>query len=155
MSQFQSRPRPGPGFRASVLGVCLSLCAAAPTAGQAPKVDAPASSKTAETEPAPPAQEKSQNPVSASDSMFADPALGLVVWALILVASLALIGYIVCPRIPLGWQRSIYLMIVLVIGFVLLALLTPFCDTRPLLGAALFLGALGLFRLMSRFESSG
>lgn len=156
MRQLQSRPRPGPGFLASVyLGLCLSLCAAAPTSGQAPKTDTPTSDPVAEKEPAPPAQDRPQTPANAADSMLADPALGLVLWAMILVASLALIGYAVCPRIPVSWQRSIYLMIVLVIGFVLLALLTPLCDTRPLLGAALFLGALGLFRLMSRFESSG
>jgi hypothetical protein len=81
--------------------------------------------------------------------------LALVVGGLGLILVLALGSFFLSGRIPASWQRSILLLIVLVAGFLLLALLTPVGQRHQILAAALFLGAAGLFKLMARFESAG
>jgi cyclophilin family peptidyl-prolyl cis-trans isomerase len=78
----------------------------------------------------------------------------LLIGGMALVLVMALAGYAWGLRKP-ARVPAFLLLIVLVAGFVLLAVLTPYCEPGGWLGPVVFLAALGLFKLMSRFESPG
>ncbi len=56
------------------------------------------------------------------------------------------------PRLPTGWRRSILLLAVAFAAFLVLIALTPRGPDYPLLAIALFVGVLGLLKLLSQFE---
>lgn len=77
----------------------------------------------------------------------------LVVAGVGLVLLLALGSFFLSGRIPANWQQSLTLLIVLTASFLLLILLTPYGQRHQIVALGLFLGAVGLFKLLSRFES--
>jgi predicted membrane channel-forming protein YqfA (hemolysin III family) len=78
-------------------------------------------------------------------------ALGLILVSLVL----ALISVNTAFRAMLtpSRRRSLNLVGVLLAGFLILIVLTPQVRMVPWLGIILFLGVLGLFKLMSQFET--
>jgi hypothetical protein len=68
--------------------------------------------------------------------------------------AIAVACWLLWNRLPSRVLASLVLMMVLVGSFLLLMLLLPLGtgQRNAVLGAGLFLGLLGLFRLMSRFE---
>jgi len=80
--------------------------------------------------------------------------MGLVIAGVGLMLVLALGSFFFSGQIPANWQQSIALLIVLVAGFMLLVLLTPYGQRQQILAAGLFLGVVGMFKLMGRFESA-
>jgi cyclophilin family peptidyl-prolyl cis-trans isomerase len=98
-------------------------------------------------------------PLAAATS--AQPATGVVelLRAQSIAAGLALLVgvgvavFYVYPRVRPSVQRSLVLVLVLIGGFLLLVLLTPEAHRHQWLAGLLFLGLLGMFNLMSRFET--
>ena len=67
---------------------------------------------------------------------------------LLLALALAFVG----ARLGARWQASLALLIVLVGGVLVYGMAIPAAHTSSLVGGALFLGLVALFRLMGRFE---
>src|SRR5262249_48960899 len=73
----------------------------------------------------------------------------------LLVVLCGVAGFLCWQRLPARMLLSLNLVGVLIGGFVLLMLLMPASQAYPWLAAVLFVGLLGMMRLMSQFESAG
>jgi cyclophilin family peptidyl-prolyl cis-trans isomerase len=73
----------------------------------------------------------------------------------LLMVLCGLVGFFGAKRLPARAQPSIHLISVLIGGFLLLVLLFPVGLAHQWVAVGLFLGVLGLLRVMSQFESSG
>ena len=88
-----------------------------------------------------------------ASSPLAGYVQALTVGGLSLVVVVVLIGFYGQGKLPASWQPTLLLLILLVVGFLLLVLLTPLCPNQQWLAVLVFLAVMGLFRLMSQFES--
>jgi cyclophilin family peptidyl-prolyl cis-trans isomerase len=77
-----------------------------------------------------------------------------VAGGVLLMVLCGLVGFFGAKRLPARTLPSIHLLSVLIGGFLLLVLLFPVGLVHPWMAVALFLGVLGLLRVMSQFESS-
>lgn len=89
-------------------------------------------------------------PLAAEEEL---PRTQSIAAGLVLLVAVGVAVFYVYPKVSPAVQRSLVLVLVLIGGFLLLVVLTPEAHRRPWLAALLFLGLLGMFRLMSRFES--
>jgi peptidyl-prolyl cis-trans isomerase B (cyclophilin B) len=78
-----------------------------------------------------------------------------VAGGVLLMVLCGLVGFFGAKRLPARAQPSIHLLSVLIGGFLLLVLMFPLGQAHPWVAVGLFLGVLGMLRVMSQFESSG
>lgn len=91
---------------------------------------------------------------STSDESRLGRMRRMMALGLLLLASLAVAGFLLRRRLSPRHVGSLFLLQVLVAAFLLLPLLVPMGHVYGWLPPITFLGLLGLFRLMSRFESA-
>jgi cyclophilin family peptidyl-prolyl cis-trans isomerase len=72
---------------------------------------------------------------------------------ILLMVACGLACFFLAGRLPARVMGSLHLLVVLVGGFLLLVILVPAAQTRAWLALTLFLGLLGVLKLMSRFEA--
>jgi cyclophilin family peptidyl-prolyl cis-trans isomerase len=77
-----------------------------------------------------------------------------VAGGVLLMVLCGLVGFFGAKRLPARAQPSIHLISVLIGGFLLLVLLFPLGQIHQWVAVGLFLGVLGMLRVMSQFESS-
>jgi cyclophilin family peptidyl-prolyl cis-trans isomerase len=89
-------------------------------------------------------------PVAAVASSASNPTLA---GGMLLIVTCGVVTFALANRLPPRVVLSLGLMNVLIGSFLLLILLTPAAQTSSALALAVFVGMLGTFKMMSRFES--
>jgi cyclophilin family peptidyl-prolyl cis-trans isomerase len=96
-------------------------------------------------------------PGGTEETAFGFDRTYLVAGGLLLVMLLSLASFVGAGRLTLRWIVSLNMLTVLIGGFLLLALLTPYAQQDPTkaIGVLMFVAVCGIFKLLSRFESIG
>jgi cyclophilin family peptidyl-prolyl cis-trans isomerase len=138
------------------MGVVDEMCKVPRNTGHNPVVRLTVdSAAVVDSEGAAPLSLAGPRPVEVPDSLKpATTATWEVAGGVLLMVLCGLVGFFGAKRLPPRAQPSIHLISVLIGGFLLLVLLFPLSQAHEWVAVGLFLGVLGLLRVMSQFESS-
>jgi cyclophilin family peptidyl-prolyl cis-trans isomerase len=96
-----------------------------------------------------------EQPAAAGATTFNFDTTYLICGGLLMIVLLSLVSFVGAGRLTLRWLISLNMLVVLIAGFLMMAVLGPYTHVQWPLAVIVFISFFGIFKLLSRFESVG